>query len=316
MTQHDTLTHVQRACATCAHSQEPDVSDPCTSCGEYSMWDPAALSATQPAQAQKPNFVEAHDPFAELLNVQRLAQVQQSDPEGLSTASMATSQDAQAHALDRGAIIDLISPLSRNTADHDIDFAFRVLDAAQAAQPEPDMRHPKIQALIGRKARLEIELRLISEAVRANNADELEEVHDNDYGTKLLEEVKGLKAQCIKAQPAPEQVVTDVAGCVPGGSLPDWPDDLETFEERHAYQRGVADGRLGYVHAPAQPAAQPVHGVPDARRIALTLIEDLEGRRGVLDGVDDDVKQEMLDTFAEIIEAASPTPPAQQGEPT
>lgn len=46
----------------------------------------------------------------------------------------AQAQAPQAHALDRGAIIDLISPLSRNTADHDIDFAFRVLDAAQAKQ--------------------------------------------------------------------------------------------------------------------------------------------------------------------------------------
>lgn len=38
-----------------------------------------------------------------------------------------------------------------------------------------------------------------------------------------------------------------VRGEVPGGNLPDWPEDLTTYELRAAYQRGVADGRIGYV---------------------------------------------------------------------
>ena len=42
----------------------------------------------------------------------------------------------------------------------------------------------------------------------------------------------------------------------------------------------------------------------DARRVALSIIENLEDRRGVLDGVDDEVKQEMLDAFAGIIDSA------------
>lgn len=32
-------------------------------------------------------------------------------------------------------------------------------------------------------------------------------------------------------------------GCVLGPDLPSWPDDLTTFEERKAYQRGIADER-------------------------------------------------------------------------
>lgn len=34
------------------------------------------------------------------------------------------------------------------------------------------------------------------------------------------------------------------AGEAPGHGLPDWPEDLRTFDERHAYQRGVTVGKL------------------------------------------------------------------------
>lgn len=47
----------------------------------------------------------------------------------------------------------------------------------------------------------------------------------------------------------PESPAKAVRGEVPGGNLPDWPDwpeDLKTFETRAAYQRGVADGRIGW----------------------------------------------------------------------
>lgn len=56
---------------------------------------------------------------------------------------------------------------------------------------------------------------------------------------------------------------------------------------------------------PDVPQGEPVTLTDNcARRVALSIIEDLESRKGVLDDVDDDVKQEMLDTFAEMIIAA------------
>ena len=39
--------------------------------------------------------------------------------------------------LHRDQIIDLISPLSKNSADHDIDFAYRVIDALATLQAQP-----------------------------------------------------------------------------------------------------------------------------------------------------------------------------------
>lgn len=149
------------------------------------------------------------------------------------------------------------------------------IQPAQAQQSEPDMRHPKIQSLIGGKARLEIELRLISEAVRANSADELEEVHDNDYGTKLLEEVKGLKAQCIKAQAqhAGEGVaeLKRLASVCPELNLNNYgPDDVDELNHWAIEVAQAIDQLAGTPPAPAQPSpppAQPAPVVPEGWRL-------------------------------------------------
>lgn len=64
-------------------------------------------------------------------------------------------------------------------------------EARQVA--EPDWTHSKLQSTLSDKARKSIELRLIQSAVDATTVEELEEVFDNDYGTKLLDQVKVLK---------------------------------------------------------------------------------------------------------------------------
>lgn len=55
------------------------------------------------------------------------------------------------------------------------------------------------------------------------------------------------------------------AGEILGHGLPDWPDDLHSFKERKAYQRGVADCRV------ADKAAEP-RDVIDALREILGII--------------------------------------------
>jgi len=87
-------------------------------------------------------------------------------------AALAKAQAPQAHALDRDAIIDLISPLSRNTADHDIDFAFRVLDAAQAQQPAGDVARDAERYRMVRRGQQWSIINGIGDVLRGEDLDE------------------------------------------------------------------------------------------------------------------------------------------------
>lgn len=74
------------------------------------------------------------------------------------------------------------------------------LRAALAQQPiaEPDMRHPKIQALIGGKARREIELRLVEQLLDDPDCDL--SAMDMEYWHGLHDK---LREKLLAAQPAP-----------------------------------------------------------------------------------------------------------------
>ena len=107
---------------------------------------------------------------------------------------------------------------------------------------------------------------------------------------------------------------------------------LEAIEAMTKGNTRDSDNNWGRVHMPknaalnqAEDAAAALRAalartqqaeqvVPDVRRIALSIVEDLDGREGILDGVDDDVKQEMLDTFANIIDAAMLAASGAKGE--
>lgn len=54
-----------------------------------------------------------------------------------------------------------------------------------------------------------------------------------------------------EAQPAVAARV--VRGEIPGHGWPDWPEELKTYAERIAYQRGIADARAIAAAAPAAP---------------------------------------------------------------
>ncbi|QWE95367.1 hypothetical protein [Cupriavidus sp. EM10] len=73
------------------------------------------------------------------------------------------------------------------------------------------------------------------------------------------------------------------------GELADRPDILDYDADKHS----------GYVARPA-PEALGAAGVSDeaAMRVALTIIANLEDRRGVLDDIDDEIKQEIADEIA------------------
>lgn len=59
-------------------------------------------------------------------------------------------------------------------------------------------------------------------------------------------------------------------GCVLGDGLPDWPADLATFEERRAYQRGVADERHRSSLALVEAASPDFSRVRDKRMSELS----------------------------------------------
>lgn len=73
-------------------------------------------------------------------------------------------------------------------------------------------------------------------------------------------------------------------GCVLGAPHPDWPEDLKTYAERAAYQRGVADAR--YLAAPRMQALESVlmrmrdrwwpfvHGAVGASQAARALLKE------------------------------------------
>ncbi len=76
--------------------------------------------------------------------------------------------------------------------------------AAPVAQPpEPDMRHPKIQRLIGAKARCEIELGLVEQLVEDPNFDATS--MDMEYWGPLHDRLKSALEAAPVAQPLTEQ---------------------------------------------------------------------------------------------------------------
>lgn len=82
--------------------------------------------------------------------------------------------------------------------------AIAAADAALAAQSEPDMRHPKIQALIGSRARREIELS-IAEALLDDPAHEISGT-DGDYWLPMHDKIVALQSDApVAAQPLTDQ---------------------------------------------------------------------------------------------------------------
>lgn len=81
------------------------------------------------------------------------------------------------------------------------------------------------------------------------------------------------------------------AGCALGGGLPDWPEDLASFEERKAYQRGVADERHRAALAEPQKTVSSAEDVAQALRPMSASIEAAAlGLRGDLGDVVDAIK--------------------------
>ena len=95
--------------------------------------------------------------------------------------------------------------------------AIAAIDAALAQQTsaEPDMRHPKIQALIGGKARREIELRLV---------EQLLDDPDCDLSAMEMEYWHGLhdklREKLLAAQPAPAPATQPGWVLVPAEATP------------------------------------------------------------------------------------------------
>lgn len=110
--------------------------------------------------------------------------------------------------------------------------AWRKARAALSEQPpsEPDMRHPKIQALIGSNARRSIELSLVEQLLEDQNCDltALDMEYWNGLHDKLLERLTA-------AHPAPVERVTlseeDIRHCanVAHGRGPNTVDTLSDF---------------------------------------------------------------------------------------
>lgn len=60
-----------------------------------------------------------------------------------------------------------------------------------------------------------------------------------EYSLSMRAFAKHVAAQVLR----PIRYTSGGPGEVLGGGNPDWPADLQTFAERRAYQRGVADAR-------------------------------------------------------------------------
>lgn len=141
--------------------------------------------------------------------------------------------------------------------------------AKQAASGEPDMRHPKIQALIGGKARREIELRLVEQLLDDPDCDL--SAMDMEYWHGLHDKLRE-KLTAAPAQPAPARAPSsvnpeahaDFVRALHGGKgdLDAW---LECYDETE-----VRAHVLALVHQPAASGEPVAWWIPKAEQFCIT----------------------------------------------
>jgi hypothetical protein len=176
-------------------------------------------------------------------------------------------------------IIDALSAPVGSTAQVDYppaDDWDECYPASTAQGAEPDMRHPKIQHLIGMKARREIELRIIESII---DDPEFEAGPlDNDYWTSLHDKVVALKAAALTpqaAQGAAEQILGEQwdaeHGCAPRGIMGVTvgkciPPKMWVKRSQDAYRLGWADCEKASADAALTPQeqAEPDKTIDDA----------------------------------------------------
>jgi len=134
---------------------------------------------------------------------------------------------------------------------HDTPEKYRRLAALQPVQQpgaEPDMRHPKIQALIGSKARCQIELMLVEQLIEDPDCDLTS--MDMEYWGPMHDR---LKEALTKAAPAQRQPLSDDTKTqMWRAAYRDGPRRLGSFEW---YAQGVEDAEAAH-NITAAPAAQ------------------------------------------------------------
>ena len=91
---------------------------------------------------------------------------------------------------------------------HALDGGAAPVAAPVAQPPEPDMRHPKIQRLIGAKARCEIELGLVEQLVEDPNFDATS--MEMEYWGPLHDRLKSALEAKPVAQPLTDQQITAI----------------------------------------------------------------------------------------------------------
>lgn len=150
--------------------------------------------------------------------------------------------------LHRDQIIDLISPLSKNSADHDIEFAHRVIAALQSAQPAAPQgviawAHPD-----GR-------------VVPASTKEQA--IRD---GGAMASSLAGYTIPCVAAQPAAAGVSDD---------------DLQAIDDAHNWQ--TLKGRMAAYRAILALRPQAVPMTIEQMRAMLTEAgydDDIDEARG------------------------------------
>jgi hypothetical protein len=120
----------------------------------------------------------------------------------------------------------------------------------QTASGEPDMRHPKIQALIGAKARREIELQLVEQLLDDPGCDL--SAMDMEYWHGLHDKLRE-KLTAATAQPAPVPLTDEQIDQI---TAEQWGRGLGApYAAYRAYARAV-EARCGIVPAPATDKEQ------------------------------------------------------------
>ena len=146
-------------------------------------------------------------------------------------------------------------------------------DSGPEQQAEPDMRHPKIQALIGGKARREIELRIAEDLL---DDPEYENCGlDGDYWILLHDKIVALQ-QRVSHQPA-QQAAPEVLHSLRvlalalADSIPDDPGNLD-FDVALGWRDEV------YAHLKrAQPAPDEIAALKHENKMLLEFIATMKG---------------------------------------